>query len=67
MSISFETITIRISKNHSALMRHGWNIGNVVTGERAVLGGKKSSFVFLKSNTSANACEATIGENCEVL
>lgn len=67
MSISFETVEVKISKNHSGLMRNGWPIGSVAIGKRAVLDGQKSSYVFLEAKDAKHGCEVTIGETCVLL
>ncbi|MFT5570641.1 MAG: hypothetical protein ACI9RP_002698 [Cyclobacteriaceae bacterium] len=64
MSISFETVEIKISKDHSGLARNGWHVGHVAIGRRALLDGLQSPFVFLKARNSNRGCEATLGENC---
>jgi hypothetical protein len=64
MSISFETIEIKISKNQSGLERNGWHVGHVAIGRRALLDGLQSPYVFLKARNSNRSCEATLGENC---
>ncbi|MFZ9045641.1 MAG: hypothetical protein ACO2ZZ_07225 [Cyclobacteriaceae bacterium] len=67
MSITFEDISIRITKYDAGLIKAGWFIGNVAKARRAVIDGHKTVNVFLDSRNSANDCEAAIGKNCELL
>lgn len=67
MSITFEQIGVRITKQDAGLMQAGWFEGNVTFGKRVVIDGLPTSFVFLKDQKKNNDCEADIGSNCELL
>lgn len=67
MSITFENVKIRITRYDAGLLRNGWYLGNVASGQRAIINGHKTSNVFFRSRNHRNSCEAAIGENCEVL